>query len=77
MQRFIRHVTKFKHNKVSLSLSKNSSIHAIIKQEHSDARELWTTFKNTNKKASIYAIIKIRVSQRDRWITLGFCRCGK
>jgi hypothetical protein len=24
------------------------------------------------KKASIYAIIKIRVSQRDRWIALGF-----
>jgi hypothetical protein len=23
-------------------------------------------------KASMYAIIKIRVSQRDRWITLGF-----
>jgi hypothetical protein len=30
------------------------------------------TFKDTNKKASIYAIIEIRVSQRDRWITLGF-----
>jgi hypothetical protein len=30
------------------------------------------TFKDTNKKASIYAIIKIRVSKRDRWITLGF-----
>jgi hypothetical protein len=30
------------------------------------------TFKDTNKKASIYAIIKIRVSQRDRWIALGF-----
>jgi hypothetical protein len=30
------------------------------------------TFKDTNKKASIYAIIKISVSQRDRWIALGF-----
>jgi hypothetical protein len=30
------------------------------------------TFKDTNKNASIYAIIEIRVSQRDRWITLGF-----
>jgi hypothetical protein len=30
------------------------------------------TFKDTNKKASIYAIIEIRVSQRDRWIILGF-----
>jgi hypothetical protein len=30
------------------------------------------TFKDTNKKANIYAIIKIRVSQRDRWIALGF-----
>jgi hypothetical protein len=30
------------------------------------------TFKDTNKKASIYAIIKIGVSQRDRWIALGF-----
>jgi hypothetical protein len=30
------------------------------------------TFKDTNKKASIYAIIKIKVSQRDRWITLEF-----
>jgi hypothetical protein len=30
------------------------------------------TFKDTNKKESIYAIIKIRVSQRDRWIALGF-----
>jgi hypothetical protein len=31
------------------------------------------TFKDTNKKASIYAITKkIRVSQRDRWIALGF-----
>jgi hypothetical protein len=30
------------------------------------------TFKDTNKKASIYAIIKTRVSQRDRWIALGF-----
>jgi hypothetical protein len=30
------------------------------------------TFKDTNKKASIYAIIEIRVSQRDRWIALGF-----
>jgi hypothetical protein len=30
------------------------------------------TFKDTNKKASIYAIIKIRVSERDRWIALGF-----
>jgi hypothetical protein len=30
------------------------------------------TFKDTNKKASIYAIIKIRVSQRDRGIALGF-----
>jgi hypothetical protein len=30
------------------------------------------TFKDTNKKASIYAIIRIRVSQRDRWIALGF-----
>jgi hypothetical protein len=30
------------------------------------------TFKDTNKKASIYAIIETRVSQRDRWITLGF-----
>jgi hypothetical protein len=29
-------------------------------------------FKDTNKKASIYAIIEIRVSQRDRWIALGF-----
>jgi hypothetical protein len=29
------------------------------------------TFKDANKKASIYAIIKIRVSQRDRWIALG------
>jgi hypothetical protein len=26
------------------------------------------TFKDINKKASIYAIIEIRVSQRDRWI---------
>jgi hypothetical protein len=26
----------------------------------------------TQKKASIYAIIEIRVSQRDRWIALGF-----
>jgi hypothetical protein len=31
-----------------------------------------STFKDTNKKASIYAIIKIRVSQRDRWIAIGF-----
>jgi hypothetical protein len=30
------------------------------------------TFKDTNKKASIYAIIEIRVSQKDRWIVLGF-----
>jgi hypothetical protein len=30
------------------------------------------TFKDTNKKASIYAIIETRVSQRDRWIALGF-----
>jgi hypothetical protein len=30
------------------------------------------TFKDTNKKASMYAIIKIRVSQRDRWMALGF-----
>jgi hypothetical protein len=30
------------------------------------------TFKDTNKKASMYAIIKNRVSQIDRWITLGF-----
>jgi hypothetical protein len=30
------------------------------------------TFKDTNKKESIYALIKIRVSQRDRWIALGF-----
>jgi hypothetical protein len=30
------------------------------------------TFKDTNKKASIYAIIKIMVSQRDRWIALGY-----
>jgi hypothetical protein len=30
------------------------------------------TLKDTNKKESIYAIIKIRVSQRDRWIALGF-----
>jgi hypothetical protein len=30
------------------------------------------TFKDTNKKASIYAIIEIRVSQRDIWISLGF-----
>jgi hypothetical protein len=30
------------------------------------------TFKDTNKKASIYAIIEIRVSQRNRWIALGF-----
>jgi hypothetical protein len=30
------------------------------------------TLKDTNKKASIYAIIKIRVSQRDRWIAIGF-----
>jgi hypothetical protein len=30
------------------------------------------TFKDTNKKASIYAIIEIRVSQKDRWIALGF-----
>jgi hypothetical protein len=30
------------------------------------------TFKDTNKKASIYEIIKIRVSQKDRWIALGF-----
>jgi hypothetical protein len=30
------------------------------------------TFKDTNKKASIYAIIKIRVSQKYRWIALGF-----
>jgi hypothetical protein len=30
------------------------------------------TFKDTNKKVRIYAIIKIRVSQRDRWIALGF-----
>ena len=30
------------------------------------------TFKDTNKKASIYAIIEIRVSQRERWIALGF-----
>jgi hypothetical protein len=30
------------------------------------------TFKDTNKKASINAIIEIRVSQRDRWIALGF-----
>jgi hypothetical protein len=30
------------------------------------------TFKDTNKKARIYAIIKIRVSQRDRWINIGF-----
>jgi hypothetical protein len=30
------------------------------------------TFKGTNKKARKYAIIKIRVSQRDRWIALGF-----
>jgi hypothetical protein len=27
---------------------------------------------DTNKKASIYAIIEIRVNQRDRWITLGY-----
>jgi hypothetical protein len=26
------------------------------------------TFKDINKKASIYAIIEIKVSQRDRWI---------
>jgi hypothetical protein len=31
-----------------------------------------STFKDTNKKASVYAIIEIRVSQRDRWIALGF-----
>jgi hypothetical protein len=30
------------------------------------------TFKDTNKKESIYAIIEIRVSQKDRWISLGF-----
>jgi hypothetical protein len=30
------------------------------------------TFKDTNKKASIYVIIEIRVSQKNRWITLGF-----
>jgi hypothetical protein len=30
------------------------------------------TFKDTNKKSSIYAIIKIRVSQRHRRIALGF-----
>jgi hypothetical protein len=30
------------------------------------------TFKDTNKKASIYAIIEIGVSQKDRWIALGF-----
>jgi hypothetical protein len=30
------------------------------------------TFKDTNKKEIIYAIIEIRVSQRDRWIALGF-----
>jgi hypothetical protein len=30
------------------------------------------TFKDTNKKATMYAIIEIRVSQRDRWIALGF-----
>jgi hypothetical protein len=30
------------------------------------------TFKDTNKKATIYAIIKIRIGQRDRWISLGF-----
>jgi hypothetical protein len=30
------------------------------------------TFKDANKKASRYVIIKIRVSQRDRWIALGF-----
>jgi hypothetical protein len=30
------------------------------------------TFKDTNKKANIYAIIEIRVSQRDRWIALKF-----
>jgi hypothetical protein len=30
------------------------------------------TFKDTNKKASMYAITKIRVSQKDRWIPLGF-----
>jgi hypothetical protein len=29
-------------------------------------------FKDTNKKASMYAIIRIRVSQRYRWIALGF-----
>jgi hypothetical protein len=30
------------------------------------------TFKDTNKKAIIYAITKIRVSQKDRWMALGF-----
>jgi hypothetical protein len=30
------------------------------------------TFNDTNKKASIYAIIEMRVSQKNRWITLGF-----
>jgi hypothetical protein len=30
------------------------------------------TFKDRNNKASIYVIIEIRVSQRDRWIALGF-----
>jgi hypothetical protein len=29
-------------------------------------------FKDTKKKTSVYTILRIRVSQRDRWISLGF-----